>query len=336
MCDVFPSGKAAAPAQNDSFLLCIIKIMDEVFAFRVALSVSYVCLFVVLTRFNYEVMFRTGVLSVAVAGFFFPILYLLPYVFIVWRVLVGLNVSTNRKLYIARCIDYEDMDKADFSNSTTLNHWAVVIQDGGRYVYTQAVGDVVLGKGIKKHFEEVAEDVLLTKYRLNHVGYVTQTVRGTKTKELVDDEPEKTGNTCQEFAVDIAFQLSSSRTYTFVKIMALPRIRNTVFYIAVILSTLSMVLGYPFARLVNPLFLANLFSAWELSRIGIHNERQKNDLGYIFNVIRAYIIYPSKGNILGLMLVCVSLAYIYQRLGIHDCIVICSSLSMFVIMLLKT
>ena len=86
---------------------------------------------------------------------------------------MGLNVATDQKLYIARCIEQIDMDKADFSGSTTLNHWAVVIQDSGGYVYTHAVGNVVSGEGIKIPFREIKEDKL-GKYRLDHVGFVTR------------------------------------------------------------------------------------------------------------------------------------------------------------------
>ena len=187
--------------------------MDEDFAFCVGMSTSYVCLYVVLTYYSYEVMFRSGVIIVAVIGFFSPIFYGVPYIFIAWRVLVGMNVATDQKLYIARLrINHKDMDKDDFSGSTTLNHWAVAIQDGDRYFYAHAVGNVVSGKGEKKEFVEIKEDELLTKYRLNHVGFVTRKQRETKIRELVDGEQMKSGNTCQEFAVDIALQLSSSRT----------------------------------------------------------------------------------------------------------------------------
>ncbi|CAB4015763.1 Hypothetical predicted protein, partial [Paramuricea clavata] len=166
------------------------------------------------------------------------------------------------------------MDKADFSGSTTLNHWAVVIHDGGRYYCTPAVGNVISGKRKPIPFREMKK-AQLDKYRLNPVGFVIQKQRETKTRDLVDAEPMVSGNSCQEYAVDIAFQLSSSRTYTFVKIMALPRMRNTVFYSAVILSIVFTMLDHPFARLLNPLFFTNLFVAWELSRIGIHNQTQE-------------------------------------------------------------
>jgi hypothetical protein len=308
--------------------------MFEDYAFLVAVSTSYICLFVVLTFYNYDVIFRTGVILVAAIGFFFPILYGLPYIIVVWRVLVGLNVATDQKLYIARCIEQIDMDKADFYGSTTLNHWAVVIHDGDRYYCTQAVGNVISGKGKPIPFREMKK-AQLDKYRLNPVGFVTRKQRETKTRDLVDAEPMVSGNSCQEFAVDIAFQLSSSRTYTFVKIMALPRMRNAVFYSAVILSIVFTMLDHPFARLLNPLFLTNLFAAWELSRIGIHNQTQEVHLRYINSVIRTYIIYPTRGNFFMLLLICVSLAYLYQRLGFEGCIVIASLLFALVLLLLR-
>ena len=309
--------------------------MFEDYAFRVAVSISYICLFIVLTSYKYEIIFRTGVILVAATGFFFPMLYGLPYFFVVWRVLVGLNVVTDQKLYIARRItEHTDMDKADFYSSTTLNHWAVVIQNGDQYVYTHAVGNVVSGDGRKIPFRKI-EKHKLENYRLDCVGFVTQKQRETKTRELVDVEPMVSGNSCQEYAVDIAFQLSSSRTFTFVKIMALPRWRNTVFYSALILSIVFIVLEYPFAVPLNPLFLTNLYAAWELSRIGLHNQTQKIHRLYILSVIRAYIIYPTRGNFFVLLLICVSFVYFYQRLGIEECIVIFSLLFMIALMLMR-
>jgi hypothetical protein len=308
--------------------------MFEDYAFLVAVSTSYICLFVVLTFYYYDVILRTGIILVAAIGFFFPILYGLPYIIVVWRVLVGLNVATDQKLYIARCIEQIDMDKADFYGSTTLNHWAVVIHDGDRYYCTQAVGNVISGKGKPIPFREMKK-AQLDKYRLNPVGFVTRKQRETKTRDLVDAEPMVSGNSCQEFAVDIAFHLSSSRTYTFVKIMALPRMRNAVFYSAVILSIVFTMLDHPFARLLNPLFLTNLFAAWELSRIGIHNQTQEVHLRYINSVIRTYIIYPTRGNFFMLLLICVSLAYLYQRLGFEGCIVIAILLFAVVLLLLR-
>ena len=178
-------------------------ILFQDYARSLAFSFSYICLFFVLTLYKYEVMFGCGVLLVALSGPFYPLLYGLPYIFITWRVLIGLNVSTDQ-------------------------------------------------------------------------------------------------------------------------IMALPRIRNTVFYIAVTLSTALTVLGFPYAQLLNPLILINLFVAWELSRIGIHNQSQGG-----------YMYYPTRDNFFLLLLICASLVFLYHRLGIEECIVIASVMFVIVLALLK-
>lgn len=307
--------------------------MLEDFVFRLAVSMSYICLFFVLT-FKYKVIFKTGVIIVAVTGFFSPILYGLPYIIILWRILVGLNVTTDQELYIARYIGQTDMDMADFSGSTTLNHWAVVIKDGNRYFYTHAVGNVVSGEGREIPFTEMEEDVR-SNYRLYHVGFVTRSQRETRTTELMDAEPMVSGISCQEYAVDIAFQLSSSRTYTFAKIMALPLMRNTVFFFIFVLSTAFVVLDYPCACVLNPLVLTNLFAAWQLSRIGIHNQAQEVDLRYISSVFRAYIIYPRRGCFFSLLFICARYVYLYQQLDSREFTLISSLLVVAVLVLLR-
>ena len=269
----------------------------------------------------------------AVSGFFSPILFGLPYIIILWGI-VGLNVDTDQELYIARYIEQTDMDLADFSVSTTLNHWAVVIREGNRYFYTHAVGNVVSGEGRKIPFREMEGDVRL-RYRLDRVGFVTQNEREERTRELVDDEPMVSGNSCQEYAVDIAFQLSSSRTYTFAKIMALPRMRNTVLFIAVALSIAFVVSDLPYARVLNPFVVINLFAAWELSRIGIHNQAQKVNLRYISSVFRAYSMYPGRGDFFVLMFICVAFVYLFQRLDSGEFIVISTLLFAVVLVLLR-
>ena len=226
------------------------------------------------------------------------------------------------------------MDMADSSGSTTLNHWTVVIQDSGRYFYTHAVGNVVSGEGRKIPFREMEEDVRC-RYRLDHVGFVTRNQRETKTRELVDDEPMVSGNSCQEYAVDIAFQLSSSRTYTFAKIMSLLRMRNAVFFIIFVLSTVFAVSDHPYARVLNPLVLTNLFAAWELSRIGIHNQAQEVDLRYISSVFRAYIIYPRTRGFFFLLFICACYVYLYQKLDSEEFIVVCSAFFWFFLVVLR-
>lgn len=299
-------------------------ILSQDYFLSVAISLSYICLFVVLTLYKYEVMFRYGVFLVAICGPFCQLIYGLPYILIVWRFFVGSNVSTDQELYIGRLkentanklTEQNDIDKADFSGSTTLSHWVVVIKDGDSYYYTHAVGAVTFGKGRKIPFRNILKNKLYELYSLNHVGFVTRRRREEKLREIVDNEPMVSGNSCQEYAVDIAFQISSSRTYTFVKILTLPRLRNTIFYIALIASIVFRYSGYTYARLLSPLIITNLFAAWELSRIGIHNKAQ----GGYMPVIRAYIQYPTKGNFLVLLLFSVCLVYLYFRLGMEDCI----------------
>lgn len=311
-------------------------------ALSLVFSLSYIFLFVVLTLYKYEVIFRTGVLLVALTGPFWPPLFGLPYIFIVWRVFVGLNVSTDQKLYIGRrkgnsdnkSIEQNDMDKADFSGFTTLNHWVVAIQDGHNYIYTHAVdgkGAVVSGKGEKRPFLPIPEDKLFQYYCLDHVGFVTRRRREEKLREMVENEPMASGNSCQEYAVDLAFQLSSSRTYTFVKIMTLSRFRNFLYYAAIGLSVVLVYLEYPYAILLNPLVLTNLFVAWELSRIGIHNSAQ----GSYLPVIRAYVRYPTRGNFLTLAFVTVSLFYLYYQLSVQQCVVVGGLVMMVMLAVMK-
>lgn len=305
----------------------------------IALSLSYLCLCAVLVLYKYEMIFRTAVFAVAALGPLFPPFYGVPYILILWRVFIGLNVSTDQKLFIGRhkshtgkFTEQNDMDKADFSGSTTLSHWVVVTQDGSSYYYTHAVRGVVFGKGEKKPFKLIELEELLEKYQLSHVGFVTRKQRERKMREVVDFEPMKSGNSCQEYAVDIAFQISSSRTYTFVKIMALPRIRNAIFYSAIVVSITLSLLGYYIARVLNPLFWTNLFAAVELARIGIHNKSQ----GAYLPVIRAYIQYPTKWNFLQLVLISLSLVYVYVRFGIEACIIMAMVIATIVLMFLNT
>lgn len=308
--------------------------MFEDLVFRVSVSVSYIVLFFVLTFFKYEVIFRIVVILVAATGFLYPILYGLPYIIILWRILVGLKVETHQKLYIARHIEQTDMDTADFSNSTTLNHWAVAIEDGDKYFYTHAVGNVISGKG-KKRFKEMKQDKQ-DEYCFHPVGYVTQDDRRKKISQLVDDEPMVSGNSCQEYAVDIAFQLSSSRTYTFVKIMALPRMRNTILIIAVAVSTALAVFNlHPYASVLNLPLVFNLFAAWELSRIGIHNQAQNVDLRYISAVFRAYIGYIGKVDFILLLFSCLCFAFLYYEVSSRAFAVICSLVFVLVLWRLR-
>ena len=278
----------------------------------IAVSVSFILLFCVLTLYKYEILYRTMVLLVAIAGLLLPFIFYLPYFFILWRIYVGLNVSTEQMLFIGRLKD-AIMDDSNTSNAT-LSHWVVAVQQESRFLYTHAVGEVVSGRGEKKPFKEIKEDALKSKYVLTHVGYVTRRGYSTKMREVVLLEPMKSGNSCQEFAVDIAFQLSSSRTFTFMKIMTLPRFRNMVFYTLISLSVILQTLNITLAKILNIAVITNVFVAIELSRIGIHNQPQKA----ILPVLRAYRDYPTRWNFLQLFLVSVLVFILYHRVGFME------------------
>ena len=57
--------------------------------------------------------------------------------------------------------------------------------------------------------------------------------------EVVDMLPMISGNSCQEFAVDIALHMSSSRIFTLMETMATFHVRTVVFYIRITVSTVT-------------------------------------------------------------------------------------------------
>ncbi len=277
---------------------------------EIAISLSYFCLFAVLVLYKYEVLFRTALLVVVILGPWCPLMYGIPYFLVLWRVFVGLNVSTEQMLFIGRT--FEQMEESDVSS--TMNHWIVVVQKGSKFLYTHAVGQVVSGRGEKKPFRQIDESILKRKYCLVPVGYVTRKDRERKMEVFVDQEPMQSGNTCQEFAVDIAFQLSSSRTYTFMKMMTILRIRTMIFYTAAAVSLLLYFFDFPMAKLFNVAVVINVFTAIELARIGVHNRPQKA----LLPVLRAYYNYPTNRNFFQLILISVLFVVLYVRLGLLE------------------
>ena len=277
-------------------------------------SLSFFGLFLTLWIYGYEIMYRYVVLLVSVMGLKLPVVYFIPYGLIAWRIYVGANVSTRKKLYIGRCVrKFSASD--DPSDAST--HWIVAMDDEyGNFLYTHAVGHVILGEGIKKKFKRASSQELVSKYTLHHVGYVTKKKTEERMEEVVELEPMKSGNTCQEYAVDIAFQLSSSRTYTFMKIMTIPRARNIVFLILLCISILAFVTQVHWIfDLLNAIVLCNAFVCSELSRIGFLNTRIQT--GYL-PVIRAYLNYPKWNDFLQLGLLTLVMLILYVKVGMVE------------------
>ena len=275
----------------------------------VFISLSFLGLFAVLIWYKYEILYRYMVLFISILGLWLPVLYLLPYVFIVWRVYVGKNASTDQVLFIGQIIKSDDIS----DTSDTTSHWVVVVYDKANetYVYTHAVGNVISGDGIKIPFRDMLEDKR-RKYRLIEVGFVTRVKRSLKMINVVDNEVMQSGYTCQEYAIDVAFHLSSSRTYTLVKTMTMLRFRTVVFYTLLLLSVCLCVIDHEFAKFIHPAVITNIFGAMELSRIGTHNTAQMR----VWPVVRAYLSLSST-QFIQLFGIVMLIVVLYMRDGLQ-------------------
>ena len=275
----------------------------------VFISLSFLGLFAVLVWYKYEILYRYMVLLISILGLWLPVLYLLPYVLIVWRVFVGKNASTDQVLFIGQIIKSDDIS----DTSDTTSHWVVVVYDQANetYVYTHAVGNVISGEGIKIPFRNMSEDKR-RKYRLIEVGSVTRVNRSLKMKNVVDNEMMQSGYSCQEYAIDVAFQLSSSRTYTLVKTMMMLRFRTVAFYSLLLFSAYLCVIDHEFAKFIHPAVITNIFGAMELSRIGTHNTAQVG----VWPVVRAYLRLSST-HFIQLFAIFVLIVVLYIRDGLH-------------------
>jgi len=250
---------------------------------------------------------------------------ILPYFLVVWRVVLGRYIHTNSQLFIGerrgdskpKVHEGEEDETDSFSNS--LSHWIVAIklsseecseelsgendEDSAGYLMAHAVDEVISGYGKKINFRKKTK-LELENYELHHVGWVTQKQRERHMAQVIDNEPMVSGYTCQEFAVDIAFQISSSRTYTYIKSLTLVRLRTMIYYSLVFCSALIFLLHECFDQPVivivevnpqvfNPATVTNLFLATEVYRLGYTNLRQEKDwktglvnrLNVYFNVI---------------------------------------------------
>ena len=142
------------------------------------------------------------------------------------------------------------------------------------------------------------------------------------------------GYSCQEYAVDIAFQISSSRTYTFIKCFTLFRWRSFLYvflagfssavYFVQTYTNLNapVVIFYPINfEFFNFVMFTNMFVATEAYRLGYTNIRQeKNVIGGLKDRSRVYFKIPSYMDILKLLLLLLFIAGI--QICIRDIIII--------------
>ena len=294
-----------------------------VIMFNVWLSVSFGLLGVVLHFRRFDRFYSWLCLIISVIGCYFSMVLILPYFLVAWKVVSGRYIHTDSQLFIGELqgdskVHEDEKDETDsFSNS--LSHWIVAIkipseecseefseendEDSAGYLMAQAVDKVISGRGRKINFRKKTK-LELDYYELHHVGWVTQKQREDHMAQVVDNEPMVSGYSCQEFAVDIAFQISSSRTYTYIKSLTLVRLRTMIYYSLVFCSALVFLLHKYFDQPVivivevdpqvfNPATVTNLFIATEVYRLGYTNLQQEKDwktglvnrLNVYFNVI---------------------------------------------------
>ena len=165
---------------------------------------------------------------------------------------------------------------------------------------------------------------------------MTKKKREKKLIEVVDFEPMVSGNSCQEYTVDIAFQIPGSRTYIFMKTMALPRFCNTLFHVAILilpsLQCLVILMLEDLTRLLR-LILTNLFATCSGSCHAL--ESTMNHRAHIYQWFKQTFDTPTRWNFLMLISIFVLMSYLYHRSGINNCIVVTIILFMIFLFWLK-
>lgn len=312
---------------------------DDTDVFILALSLSFGGLGAVLLYRKFDVYYGNACLLTAAFGFLYPALFIIPYFFVVWRVFVGRSIRTDAKLLIGQlrhgAVPF--LSESQMS-SNSLAHWIVALDEGNdKYCVTHAVGEVVSGKGKKMPYKDKQKEEVEQRYVLHHVGWVTRKARKEHMEEVRKKERMESGNSCQEYAVDLAFQLSCSRTYTFMKSVTLPRWRTAIYFILLVVFSFHMLANKPVVLFVainpfifNPFVIVNIFIAMEANRLGNTNLRQekqwweglKDRLKVYFKVIS----YADMIKLCVILLLCVvvqmSINNIMLTLGIMMAIII--------------
>jgi hypothetical protein len=262
--------------------------------------------------------------------------------------LIGRHMQTNAKLFIGRIRDNATRNTSQASSDTT-SHWIVAFlcENSECYYVTHAVGAVISGRGEALPFKPKSKESIEEKYSLHHVGWVTRKERETHMQRVQENEPMASGYSCQEYAVDMAFQISSSRTYTFIKCFTLFRWRSFLYvFLAGFSSAVFLVqtytnlnapvvIFYPINfEFFNFVMITNLFVATEAYRLGYTNVRQeKNVIGGLKDRCRVYFKIPSYMDILKLLLLLLFIAGI--QICIKDIMIVIGFLLIVIILAAK-
>lgn len=325
---------------------------DDTDVFVLALSLSFGGLGAVLLYRKFDVYYGSACLLTAAFGLKYPALFIIPYFFVVWRVFVGRSIRTDAKLLIGqRRREAVPFQNSEFlqqeqlcesqTSSNSLAHWIVALDEGNdKYCITHAVGEVVSGKGKKMPYKDKERGEVEKRYVLHHVGWVTRKARKDHMEEVKEKERMESGNSCQEYAVDLAFQLSCSRTYTFMRLVTLIRWRTAIYLILLVVFSFHILANKPLVVFIainpyifNPFVITNIFIATEANRLGYTNLRQekywwdglKDRLKVYFKVIS----YADMFKLCLILLLCVviqmSMNNIMITLGIMMMIIVLAS-----------
>ena len=265
-------------------------------------SFSFAILGAVLLFRKFDAYFGIMCLLIAIFGYFYPGVLIAPYFMVVWRVLLGQRIRTDAKLLIGQkrgdrdCNNIgkpeDDVDPTSDqmeASSNSLSHWIVAVGGNSEdYSVIHAVGNVVSGKGNKK-FKLKYKALVEQDYILHHVGWVTRRERTEHMVRVQEHEPMASSYSCQEYAVDIAFQISCSRTYTYIKCLTLARVRTGIYLFIMcfggLIFTIHKFTDQAVIVLVpinpyffNPMMITNVFIAMEAYRLGYTNLRQERHL----------------------------------------------------------
>lgn len=264
--------------------------------FTLTMSLSFGVLGAVLLHRKFDAYFGCACLLTATFGYINDGVLMVPYFLVIWRVLLGRRIRTDTKLLIGQ-LRHRGADNAWHDKSLSLDesqtssnsfaHWIVAVEEGNeKYRITHAVGNVVSGKGEKKKYKSKERQVVKQEYLLHHVGWVTRKAREQHMEQVREKEKMASGYTCQEFAVDIAFQLSCSRTYTFMRLFTLLRLRTAIYFVFLcfggVVFLFHIITKEPVIVFVtidpylfNPFMITNVFIAMEAYRLGYTNLRRE-------------------------------------------------------------
>lgn len=233
-------------------------------------------------------------IATALLGCYWPTLLLLPYLVITWRTLRGISqaaydrpIRTKFPLFIGR-------SNSQIANcGWSLSNWIIAVElppeelsadgdqeSGCTYLVTKAVKEAISGN--KKQFKKSKADLENQNYQLYHVGWAHKPDMSAITVNEPISQPEYS---CQEFALNLAFQISSSKLYTYFSSIALLRRDIGIGYVLLILFAQYDMYGVQPTTMLFPIpfgsaAMLNLIAAVEIHWLHLGTQLQSEEITY--------------------------------------------------------